>query len=57
VASQNTNRKLADIAVEVGDTGSLDLPGQSTGNRGRIAAPTALRRVGVGGTTSPDGSR
>lgn len=26
VASQNTNRKLADIAAEVGDTGGLELP-------------------------------
>lgn len=27
LASQNTNRKLADIAVDVADSGSLDLPG------------------------------
>jgi hypothetical protein len=27
IASQNTNRKLADIALNVADTGTLDLPG------------------------------
>jgi GAF domain-containing protein len=34
VASQNTNRKLADLAREVGDTGQLNLPGL-TGPRRR----------------------
>jgi len=33
VASQNTNRKLADIAVKVGDTGILDLPGHTAAAR------------------------
>lgn len=31
VASQTTNRKLAEIAVEVGDAGALELPGRSGG--------------------------
>lgn len=31
IASQNTNRKLADIATEVGDTGTIDLPGRWAG--------------------------
>ena len=35
VASQNTNRKLVDIAAEVGDTGRLDLPGLAVGSRRR----------------------
>ncbi len=35
VASQNTNRKLVDIAGEVGDTGRLDLPGLTVGSRRR----------------------
>jgi len=41
VASQNTNRKLAHIAVEVGDTGTLDLPGQAFAKGGR---PTSAPR-------------
>jgi hypothetical protein len=39
VASQNTNRKLADVATEVGGTGTLDLPGQTADRR------AASRRV------------
>jgi hypothetical protein len=38
VASQNTNRKLADIAFDVADTGVLDLPGPA-GDLTRRAAP------------------
>jgi hypothetical protein len=38
VASQHTNRKLADIAVEVGDAGTLDLPRQASTGRGRPAS-------------------
>ena len=30
VASQNTNRKLAQVAADVGDTGALNLPGQAS---------------------------
>ena len=33
VASQHTNRKLAEIATEVGDTGTLDLPGRTAAAR------------------------
>jgi transcriptional regulator with GAF, ATPase, and Fis domain len=49
IASQNTNRRLADIAVEVGDTGTLDLPGQP--HPRRITARTPQRAEP---TTPPD---
>ena len=42
VASQNTNRKLSDIATEVGDTGMLDLPGQTVA--GWRATASSARR-------------
>jgi hypothetical protein len=42
VASQNTNRKLADIAVEVGDTGALNLPGQAAEDRRSAGRPGGL---------------
>jgi hypothetical protein len=57
IASQNTNRKLADIAVEVGDTGTLDLPGQAAPGRRRTAARTSPWRAGVEGAVAPDHSR
>ena len=57
VASQNTNRKLAEIATEVADTGTLHLPGQPAGNRRVNSAPTPLRPAGAEGTGSPDRSR
>jgi len=61
VASQNTNRKLAEIATEVADTGILHLPGQPAGkppaNRRVNSAPTPLRPAGAEGTGSPDRSR
>jgi GAF domain-containing protein len=54
VASQNSNRKLAHIAVEVGDTGILDLPGQAR-NRGRKSASTPPQLSRWAGMASPDG--
>jgi GAF domain-containing protein len=42
VASQNSNRKLADIALDVADTGTLDLPGAAgttAPGRGRKPPP------------------
>ena len=50
VASQHTNRKLADLATEVADSGTLDLPGQTAANRRRNSAPTPIRRAGAEGT-------
>lgn len=44
VASQNTNRKLADIAVDIGDSGTLELPGQESVRHRRPAS--APRRRG-----------
>ena len=38
VASQSSNRKLAHIAAEVGDTGALDLPGQTCSRRRKPAS-------------------
>jgi hypothetical protein len=43
VASQNTNRKLADIAVDVADTGVLDLPGPADDLARRDVPPRPLR--------------
>ncbi len=43
VASQNANRKLSDIATEVGDTGMLDLPGGQTVAGWRATASSARR--------------
>ena len=57
IASQNTNRKLADIAVEVGDTGTLDLPGPAAPDRRRTAARASPRRAGAEGAAAPDHSR
>ena len=57
IASQNTNRKLADIAVEVGDTGTLDLPGQAAPDRRRPAARTSPRRAGAEVAAAPDQNR
>jgi transcriptional regulator with GAF, ATPase, and Fis domain len=34
IASQNTNRKLVDVAIEVTDTGTLDLPGSRASRDG-----------------------
>ena len=34
IASQKTNRKLADLAADVADTGTLDLPGRCPGGGG-----------------------
>lgn len=45
VASQNTNRKLADIATGVIDTGTLDLPTVRTGKPAR-RSPAPARRSG-----------
>jgi hypothetical protein len=45
VASQHANRKLADIAADVADTGALDLPGRTGTDRRRTPKPTPPRRV------------
>jgi hypothetical protein len=42
VASQNSNRKLADLAFEVADTGTLDLPGSWTPGNG-TPRPASLK--------------
>jgi len=39
VASQNSNRKLADIATDVADTGALPLPGGSSNGRAAVPRP------------------
>jgi GAF domain-containing protein len=51
VASQNSNRKLAEIAVDVADTGVLDLPGPAGEGFRRIAGrpvPRPARRPDPG---------
>jgi hypothetical protein len=45
VASQNTNRKLADIAFDVADTGVPDLRGRAGDLSRRAALPRPLRRA------------
>lgn len=44
IASQGTNRKLAEIAAEVGDTGILDIPGPAGAAR-RTRTPRPPRRT------------
>ena len=57
IASQSTNRKLATSPTEVGDTGTLDLPGQAAAGRRRTAARTPPRRAGAEGAAAPDQNR
>jgi GAF domain-containing protein len=44
MASQHTNRRLADIALDVADTGTLDLPGNTGPNHRRRPKPTPPSR-------------
>lgn len=54
VASQNTNRKLADIAAEVGDTGNLDLPRRTCADRRGGRLQESARRARSPGAPSAD---
>jgi GAF domain-containing protein len=62
VASQTSNRRLADIAVEVGDTGNIDLPGVIRAGRptprprpARRRAPPSRARRSPNGSPTTDG--
>jgi transcriptional regulator with GAF, ATPase, and Fis domain len=44
MASQHANRKLADIALDVADTGTLDLPGNTRPSHRRRPKPTPQRQ-------------
>jgi GAF domain-containing protein len=61
VASQNSNRKLAEIAIEVGDTGALDLPGRTPADgwwTGPIPPPASPpRRASAPREARPGGKR
>jgi hypothetical protein len=54
VASQNSNRKLADIATDVADTGALPLPGGGAGGRATPPrpGPRPARRTSPGNGSS-----